>query len=291
MGGRLAFSDSEGGSMNNASGVEAGEFHGLREDEWTAGLLVSRCVGAEPEAYDVNGRQGAVDVVMTYPDGHQAALEITSHAADGARQRDRLLGENGNHWAAPGRYSWLAIVPDPAVIPELRDRYTNIVWRLEELGASNSSVFREQEARELSEELTWLNGSGIGFQLFSKKPKGDPTVYVVPRPVASDVGRGISDLANAVSEILDAGNQRRHIEKLRNSSWAERHLYIALYEGGLPFPLEIRLMDEDVPVPTGKPPRLPKGITHLWLAPRSSPFLIEIHRRRWSFHPLMDLAG
>ncbi len=283
--------------MKNASNADSDELQGLREDEWNAGLLVSRCVGASPEAYDVNGRQGAVDIVMTYPDGHRAALEITSHAADGVRRRESQQGKDSNHWKAPGRHSWFATVTDPQIIPELRSRYSGIVLALEEMGVSSSedvdvsssSVPDERGQASLPEALQWLVDCDVSFHVVSKEPKVQPVVYLLSEPVAPIVGTGLAGLASAVSAILAAENQKRHIEKLRNCPWPERHLYIDLYEGGLPFPLEVALMDEEIKMPAGRPPRLPRGITHLWLAPRFSPFLIEVCGRQWRFHLLKGL--
>ena len=276
--------------MKKTSHADSGERHRLRDEEWAAGLLVSRCVGAFPEAYDVNGRQGAVDIVMTYPDGHEAALEITSHAGEGVRQRDSLLAKEGNQWKAPGWRSWFATVPNPQAVSDLWSHYPGVVLALEEMGAANSTVLYDRDPSTLSDDLAWLLRSDVSLHAVTEGTASEPKVYLLPSSDAGFVDADLTGLPKAVAAILAESNQQRHIDKLLSSQWAEKHLFIALYEGGLPFSLEVALMDERVDAPTGEPTILPAGITHLWLASRFSPHLIEIHGERWTFHPMEDLA-
>ncbi|MFT0847305.1 hypothetical protein VR010_06050 [Actinomycetaceae bacterium L2_0104] len=276
--------------MKKTSHADSGERHRLRDEEWAAGLLVCRCVGASPKAYDINGRQGAVDIVMTYPDGHEAALEITSHVGEGVRQRDSLLAKEGNQWKAPGRRSWFATVPNPQAVSELWSHYPDVVLELEEMGAEDSAVLYSRDPATLSGDLAWLLRSDVSLHAVTERTASAPKVYLLPSPEAGLVDTSLADLPEAVAAILAESNQQRHIDKLLSSRWAEKHLFIALYEGGLPFSLEVALMDERADAPTGESTILPAGITHLWLAPRFSPHLIEIHGERWTFHPMEDLA-
>ena len=235
--------------MKKTSHADSDRLHRLREDEWAAGLLVSRCVGASPRAYDIDGRQGAVDVVMMYPDGHEAALEITSHAGEGVRQRDSLLAKKGYGWMAPGRHSWFATVPTPQAVSELWSHYEGSLLALEEMGAVSSTVLYGADPATLSDDLVWLLESDVSLHAVTERTAPAPKVYLLPSAEAGLVDTSLADLPEAVAAILAENNQQRHIDKLLSSQWAEKHLFVALYEGSLPLWLEVALMDERIEAP------------------------------------------
>jgi hypothetical protein len=54
-----------------------GRLDGLSEDEQCACLIAERCIGVEAVAWDVAGRQGAVEAILTYPGGRTAGFEVT----------------------------------------------------------------------------------------------------------------------------------------------------------------------------------------------------------------------
>ena len=53
-------------------GTDPRRLDGLLPDEAVAALLVERATGARARAHDVNGRQGAYDVALAYPDGRRS---------------------------------------------------------------------------------------------------------------------------------------------------------------------------------------------------------------------------
>lgn len=79
---------------------------GLSRQEKAACLITEKVLGAIARAWDVHGRQGVVDAMLTLPDGRQAALEVTALAANGAFQTDALLGRDDFGWPSPGRWWW-----------------------------------------------------------------------------------------------------------------------------------------------------------------------------------------
>lgn len=57
----------------------------------------------------------------------------------------------------------------------------------------------------------------------------------------------------------------KHFDKQESAQADERHFFVMLYTGVLPFPIFSVLMFDD-PLPQ-EPPDLPDHISHLWLAP------------------------
>ena len=100
---------------------------GLTSVEHRAAGAVARGVGATAEAHDVGGRQGAVDVILTYPDGRTGALEVTSYAEEGSQERDVILAGEHYQWPNPGAWDWSITLRPSARILELKRRYGRII--------------------------------------------------------------------------------------------------------------------------------------------------------------------
>jgi hypothetical protein len=94
-------------------GSDPGRLRGLRPDERLVALALERATGASARALDVGGAQGAVDLLLTYPDGRTAAVEVTSHARDGVRRRDAGRRGGRGAWPDPSRPWWTATGPSP----------------------------------------------------------------------------------------------------------------------------------------------------------------------------------
>jgi hypothetical protein len=61
-------------------------------------IAVRTLEATRAEAWDVDGRQGAVDVMLTLNDGRTAAFEVTNLAADGALEAASLLARDNHKW-------------------------------------------------------------------------------------------------------------------------------------------------------------------------------------------------
>jgi hypothetical protein len=79
----------------------------LPRQEQEACLVAVRMLDAAgAEAWDINGRQGAVDAIRTLQDGRKAAFEVTNLAADGALETASLLARDNHKWPLPGNWHW-----------------------------------------------------------------------------------------------------------------------------------------------------------------------------------------
>ena len=65
-----------------------------------------------------------VHVRLTYPDGRDAALEVTSQEGVGVQQRNALTRDEVPN---PGKWTWSISIGDVEDLPELLKRYARII--------------------------------------------------------------------------------------------------------------------------------------------------------------------
>jgi hypothetical protein len=107
----------------------------LPGQERDACLIAVRVLEADAaEAWDVDGRQGAVEAMLTLQDGHRAAFEVTKLAADGALHTASLLAKDNHRWPLPGDWFWSIEVGSPQDLRRLKDTYQNIILICERAG-------------------------------------------------------------------------------------------------------------------------------------------------------------
>ena len=91
-------------------------------------------------------------------------------------------------------------------------------------------------------------------------------------------------LPDAVSDLLVEPHVARRAAKVAGAGRVdERHLFVGIAEGGLPAPLYLRLSAPLGLLPV-EPPRVPDGLTHLWLTTewRGSPLLAWDRDAGWN---------
>lgn len=262
------------------------QLDGLSSTEQASAIDVASIVDAQAIANDISGREGAVDVELVYADGTKAALEITSHAGEGVRQRDGIHAADGNQWDAPGEWTWNVRVATPRVMPELRVKYRSIILAPEARGIQSSMGLNPRDMSALPDELKWAAFSGIKFLCLSQDPTREHVFYVMPEGVDGVVEKRLAGLTDAISAVLAEDNVQRHLAKLRRSDRAGRHLSVGLYGGVIALAQAEGLIDPDVDLPECEPPSLPVFIDRLWFISNFSHILIEIRDGEWRFHDL-----
>ena len=98
------------------------------------------------------------------------------------------------------------------------------------------------------------------------------------------VDPALTALPDAVSDLLVEPHVARRAAKVATARRVdERHLFVGIAEGGLPAPLYLRLSAPLGLLPV-EPPRVPDGLTHLWLTTewRGSPLLAWDRDAGWS---------
>ncbi|TDD57691.1 hypothetical protein E1263_22630 [Kribbella antibiotica] len=219
--------------------------------------------GVTAEQRDCCGRQGAVDFLLRYPDGREAALEVTSEAMPRARQLNSLLENKA--LPNPGNWTWSATVGDPRDLPELDARCERIILACEAAG-----IREPRYAYELwpaNSDINWLMRSSVDMYGSPDLPKVSDGREVPFNVTPGSIGGGTSETLNEFGEVfqdlLGLENVQRHVAKLVRSGQTERHLFLVCGMTALPYSVFSALALRDVMPPTSPP--LPVGVTHLWL--------------------------
>lgn len=247
---------------------------GLDSAERLACEVAERVLGATAEAHDIDGRQGAVEAFLHYPDGRQAAFEVTRIAAEpAALQLDSELRKRQNSWPLPGQWWWDVWVGHVRELPRLERIFSKIVLMCEQAGAVRPEQLSTLARYEHDPDLRWLLDQSTSTLW------GHPDVPAVEgntvrRATVTEAGTGdfvYDDLGLLVPELVTAlatGHVPRRVAKLNRTSVEERHLFLIADIRDLPFAVWHPLAFTDE-LPPQQPP-LPAGITHLWLAPTFS---------------------
>lgn len=242
---------------------------GLRNDEKVACLIAERVTGGVAAPWDVDGRQGAVDAMLTMPDGRTAAFEVMSYDEDHGIQIDKLLYADENHWPAVGESWWTVQVGSRADLPRLRESYARIVLACEAAGVERPDQLWRRPA-VAHPDITWL------VEESSSNMWGHPDVPAVEgarvrHVMVTSTGRGggvdtsLQGLHAALGELFDQPVVAKHLRKLAKAEADERHLCLILHRSALPFAVADGLWT-GATLPPDAPP-LPDQVTHLWLLP------------------------
>lgn len=242
-----------------------GRLDGLNEDEQGACLIAERSLGVVAEAWDVGGRRGAVDAMLTYPDGRRAAFEVVKLAAEGVLHTEHLLARDNHIWPLPGRWSWSIAVGSQRDIPRLQAVYENIIRSCEAADVEQPHVHYGW-LLSADPDVKWLVQESSSRMLGNKRvPATEMAGAILMRPArAGVVNQSMSGFTDGLSVAFEQPHMPRHFEKLAKAEGAERHLFIILHDSVLPFSIASELMFDHT-IPPEAPP-LPNHVTHLWLA-------------------------
>lgn len=245
----------------------------LSRQEQAACLIAVRALEVtRAEAWDVDNRQGAVDVMLTLKDGRTAAFEVTNLAANGALETASLLAQDNHKWPLPGKWFWSIEVGSPQDLLKLKQCYQKIILICEADGIAYPHQHPNAWTPAADPDLQWLiehsscNMVGHPEQLASTMT--NPGAMVVPVVGGGFIDESLSGFANELRTAFNAPHIPPHFAKLASAVADERHLFIPLHASALPFRISSVLMfDGALP---SEPPPVPAHITHLWLAPEYS---------------------
>jgi hypothetical protein len=245
----------------------------LPQQEQAACLIAVRMLGASrAEAWDIGGRQGAVDVMLTLNDGRTAAFEVTNLAAEGALETASLLARDNHKWPLPGAWFWSIEVGTPQDLRRLKQCYQKIILICEAVGVAHPNRHPLAWTPSADPDLQWLieNSSCnmIGHPQQLARNMQNPAAMVVPVSRGGAVDDSLPGFVDELRTAFNVPHIPPHFAKLATASADERHLFIPLHDSALPFTLATGLMFGDA-LPSDPPP-VPGHITHLWLAPAYS---------------------
>lgn len=221
--------------------------------------------GVTAESNDHSGRQGAVDFLLHYPDGRDAAMEVTSAAGEGMRQLYALLARHET-LPNPGTWTWSATIGHPRDLPELLERCSRIIEYCEGNGIARPKHAYEHRGNP---DISWLITSTADLHGSPELPKWDADkererpLFLTQRGSGGTVDESLSRFAETVDEVTAQEHVQKRVTKLGRSGYEEQHLFMVIDDTGLPFDVFYGLTRGSVTPPTA--PKLPGTVTHLWL--------------------------
>jgi hypothetical protein len=237
-------------------------------------LVVEALDVAQIEAWDVEGRQGDVDVMLTLSDGRTAAFEVTNLGEEDALDLARLLEKIKYKWPVVGDWFWRIEVGSVADLDRLKLCYDEIIRICEAAGEPHPR--RIEGGWPTHPVLRWLvresSSEMTGFPNIAVKNLKRPMTEVVPRVGAGFVEESLSGFAAGLAKAFEKPHIQKRFDKLARAGADERHLFIPLHDSALPFSVSSELMFKETLPPD--PPVVPDSVTHLWLAPAGSPRLL-----------------
>jgi hypothetical protein len=216
---------------------------------------------AAAEVLGVTSRPaGSGGLTLTYPDGHQAALEV---ATIGEPNRVHVHGdpETALHWPAPGRWWWRIAVYDVRGLPRLREVFP-VVARACEAADARGPDGLPAAAIAAIPDLHWLVHTGPA------RLTGDPTVLDRSATMTLGPGRpgrpGMASVMPALHAWLADESAERALARLGRRRLPERQLHVSVGCTGIGVDAVHAILRA-----TGVPPTSPPTdvVTHLWLAP------------------------
>jgi hypothetical protein len=241
-------------------------------------LVVQLLDVVQAEAWDVDGRQGAVDVMLTLGDGRMAAFEVTNLGEEDALDLARLLGKIKYKWPVVGDWFWRIEVGSVADLDRLKLCFDEIIHICETAGEPDPR--RIEGGWPTHPSLRWLvresSSEMTGFPKILAKNLKRPMTEVVPRIGAGFVDDSLSGFAAGLAKAFEKPHIQRHFDKLARTGADERHLFIPLHDSALPFSVSSELVFKETLPP--EPPVVPDSVTHLWLAPAGSPRVLQWSR-------------
>lgn len=219
-----------------------------------AAHLVGRALGAQPTKFDAEGRQSAVDFMLTWPDGRRGALEVTLVTEPESSNWQGQATREGWRW--PTESSWQFRLAGPTMnYRRTRRAVLRAVELCDEWGVDAPHLL---PPAVLTGEPEVDGLTAVGDLHRAPYSSG---VTVLPGARAEFLEASTSDFATVVEGWLALPHMPRHVEKVRKAkAVTERHLFLVPVDEVLP----ARFFANDFPAPT-RVPQGYSGLDGLWI--------------------------
>jgi len=222
-----------------------------RADDRVVKGLLQRCLpGVEVCLHDDGTQDQMYDLDLRWPDGHVAALEVTTHTSEQMLRLGHRIGQQGHvvaTEAARDWFLWLAVGTDD--VQRVRAKADHLLALVERAGVTRLG---EREARSSVAVARVRRQLGVNYG-FSREAKDRPRI-VVSLPMDWFFVQ-----PEAVNEAVE-DHARRNAVKLARSGLEERHLFVLMVP---PLRAWTALVEREPPT---APPQLPEAVTTVWAA-------------------------
>jgi hypothetical protein len=211
---------------------------------------------------DDGSEPGMHDAVITFPDGHEAALEVTALANSDIVTMRRSADTEIPH-SVPLRLEWIATYSGLVPRKEMRKWLPILADLCEQQGETDVDFLAEEQGHPA---LDWYRDSEItAFRGFRTSRPG-----VIKTAMAAGgaawVNPVLFELTDFVNSLPGTATYDDNVAKLYRSGYAELHLYLSLELSMIPPELLVNWWsDNPVTLPPADEITLPPPLTDLWL--------------------------
>ena len=231
------------------------------EEEW-ARRLIARHLAVIVEQHDDGLSPSMHDLQFRYFDGRRGAVEVTSAADPELIQWWNLANGRDGRWQEEGLTGGWIVVADPSSrVRQLHDQLPGFLAVLENQKLTNLKVKnwgRADPNANFARRLGVISACQSGTEF-------PGSIYLtVDLPLERSAGM-VADNGDAAAEWVGDSLPEDVVSKLRRSGAEERHAFVILPPlTTAPFEVSYLLIREDAVLPTVDP-RLPDGVTHVWI--------------------------
>ncbi|WP_157544434.1 hypothetical protein [Jonesia quinghaiensis] len=214
--------------------------------ERIAARLVGNATAASVVPHDIDGRQGAVDYLIRWPEGVTGALEVTLIVEHASIEWLALAAAEGWQW--PAKSSWDFRASEDSFHYKSTRRLVLRAVELCDLWAVDDPRDLPQEALISKPDLHHFSRSDFGSLTRSSFMPG---VTVHARSRAEFInGTMLSDFSQVVETWHDQPHMASHIAKLvKAPDVTERHLFLVAMHNAVP----VRFFTDDFDPPVTRP--------------------------------------
>jgi hypothetical protein len=244
--------------------------------------VIRRATGLEVEHVDDGSRPRMFDALIRYPDGREAALEMTT-VGDRAVMQMRAFPQELEIPTTP--HWWDFRYPPTGVRRRDIERHVPklIEWldQFDVADAENLPSFLR-----VTEEARWYESAGVKLRRFGHTSKGG-RVDILPDSWGGGVDEKLRTLADWIEELQLQPWWADNVAKVAASGRDELHLALRVHDSGAPFPIWSGLWDpEEV---TSRDPNGMAPLTDLWLVGGQGTTVVRWSRGEgWRIHRWED---
>ena len=232
-------------------------------------------------------RTNGPDFRIEYLDGRVGVGEVSWHEDRTVQEMWANVFRRPEHQQIPlraGSGQWGLKLVSGARIDRLYSDLQGLIDSLVVGGVSRLDVFQSWPRDEFAQSARRLGIEHIA-QVTTEDPAG--AVFFLPSPPGGFIPENPDVIVDWIEGVLNDPDYHDVTQKLLRVASSERHVFIltgSRTEAGVDE--RLRRIEESLP---DRPPKLPAGITHLWLAPRFGPPVGAMWcvDTRWTVQPLV----
>ncbi|ETX09370.1 hypothetical protein MUS1_09130 [Marinomonas ushuaiensis DSM 15871] len=229
-------------------------------EDW-AKKIVSNELGKKVEVHDDGSESGMYDLRIGSKNSPDYAIECVGAVYPVAIETWNI-GPAKGPIKINSSSDWNVSIRKSANIKALNLNIANVIRQCEDLGLSEFTPVDWQLKRFNAELFNALDGLGItSFCMF--REVGSSNAYLSMDGGGGVVNQSSGDLVDWVSKFLSADDKADVIKKLRISSAKEKHVFIPIVLGGVPWSVASYFFSEMLAPKIL--PKLPEPITGVWI--------------------------